>query len=164
MPVEEKDPSAACTGTSRCSVSDIARSLLVHSTDSFLVQCMRFGIVGAVATVADWVSYILLTRALHVYYLYAQAAGYGIGITVSFALSIKWVFASRTLGHRALDFVVFAAVGVVGLGLTELLIWFFHGVVGLHDLLGKAIATVLVFFWNFGARRYLLFTRAKSVA
>ncbi len=138
-------------------IATLTKSVLIKRTESVFTQAFRFGIVGAVATIADWSTYGAATRVLHFHYLEGQVAGYTVGITVSFLLSIKWVFAARTLGNRALDFVAFALVGIIGLALTSLLMWIGVDKLRLFDLLAKAIATVLVFFWNFGARRILMF-------
>ena len=52
---------------------------------------------------------------------------------------------------------VFALIGLIGLGLTELLMWLFAGRAGLHYLPSKLLTTALVFIWNFAAKKLLLF-------
>ena len=46
---------------------------------------------------------------------------------------------------------------MVGLGLTELFMWLFTDIIGLHYMLSKAITLWIVFSWNFSARRFLVF-------
>jgi len=48
-------------------------------------------------------------------------------------------------------------VGVVGLGLNEGLLWLFTDRLQVYYLASKCIAASLVFFWNFGMRKALLF-------
>ena len=48
-------------------------------------------------------------------------------------------------------------VGIVGLGLTELLMWLLTGKAGIHYLVAKVITTVIVFVWNFSAKKLILF-------
>ncbi len=55
------------------------------------------------------------------------------------------------------EYGLFVFVGVVGLGLNELLLWMFTDALGLYYLLSKVIGASLVFFWNFGMRKALLF-------
>jgi len=48
-------------------------------------------------------------------------------------------------------------VGAVGLALNEALLWVFTETLGLHYLISKILAATLIFGWNFGARKLLLF-------
>ena len=59
--------------------------------------------------------------------------------------------------NRAAEAGVFALIGISGLGLTELLMWLLAGKAGLHYLVSKIVTTVIVFFWNFAAKKILLF-------
>ncbi|MBR1806568.1 MAG: GtrA family protein [Selenomonadaceae bacterium] len=43
--------------------------------------------------------------------------------------------------------------GVVGLGLNQLCMWFFVDVAGLHYLIAKLGATVIVTAWNYVTKR-----------
>ena len=57
---------------------------------------------------------------------------------------------------------MFALIGVVGLGLNELIIYLCTGVWGMWVMLSKIISTGIVFFWNFFARKYILFRSGKE--
>jgi putative flippase GtrA len=46
---------------------------------------------------------------------------------------------------------------MVGLGLNEVFIWFFTAEVGFYYLISKIISAIIVLFWNFFARKYVLF-------
>jgi putative flippase GtrA len=56
------------------------------------------------------------------------------------------------------EFLVFAGIGVIGLGLNELIIWFFTARIGLHYLASKIVSTVAIYCWNFFARKVALFS------
>jgi putative flippase GtrA len=60
------------------------------------------------------------------------------------------------------EFTAFTVIGVVGLGLTELLMYTGVDILGLHYLPTKLITVVIVFAWNFGMRRMLLFGRKAT--
>ena len=47
------------------------------------------------------------------------------------------------------------ALYLIGLGLTELLMWAFTDGLGLFYLLSKAIAAVIVLLWNFFAKKLM---------
>jgi putative flippase GtrA len=53
---------------------------------------------------------------------------------------------------------LFGALGVVGLGLTELLLYLLSGLLGAPVLLSKVVATAATFLWNFTSRKLLLFS------
>ena len=59
--------------------------------------------------------------------------------------------------NRKWEFTIFALTGVVGLGFTELLMWFFTGPLHLFYLVSKLIAAFIVVIWNFSARKVLLY-------
>ena len=75
------------------------------------------------------------------------------------------VFRDHTLHSHIIEFVFFAAIGVVGLGMNEAIMWMATELAGLYYLGSKLISTAVVFFWNFTARKYLLFYgKSKNVS
>jgi putative flippase GtrA len=99
----------------------------------------------------------LLTEAAHLMYLISAAVSFTVGVTVSYVLSILWVFGVRRAPSKAVEYGLFVLIGAIGLGLNEALLWFFTDPLGLYYLLSKCIAAALVFFWNFWTRKYVLF-------
>jgi putative flippase GtrA len=71
-------------------------------------------------------------------------------------LSLLWVF-SKSAYRRHVEISIFSLIGVVGLGLNLVIIWLFTSVFGLFYLESKLLAVVVVFFWSFGARKFLLY-------
>ena len=80
-------------------------------------------------------------------------------IVVNYLLSILWVFANHTQNNRWVEFLVFAIIGIFGLGLNEIIIYLGTDIVGLPYMLSKLISTAIVFFWNFFARKIILFKK-----
>jgi putative flippase GtrA len=62
------------------------------------------------------------------------------------------------MNGRLSEFFVFALIGLGGLLLNEVFIWFFTEVLLLFYLVSKAISTVLVYLYNFLVRRLVLFS------
>ena len=52
---------------------------------------------------------------------------------------------------------VFCAISVVGLLLTELLMFLFTSHLHVYFMVSKLISSILVFFWNFLARKFILY-------
>lgn len=96
---------------------------------------------------------------------YGLAAGIGFigGLWVAYALSIRFVFATRTLDDERVEFLVFAGIGLLGLLMTEALLWMLVSGAGWSPLWAKLPTAGLVFLFNFGARKALLFTRRQKV-
>lgn len=131
--------------------------LFRQNTDKTIVQLFRYFFVGGAAFIVDFGSLYILTDIFGIYYLISAAIAFILGLIVNYLLSISWVFNQRTMDNRLSEFTVFTIIGVIGLGLNEVLIWFFTGYIGLFYLVSKIIAAVIILFWNFFARKYALF-------
>lgn len=133
------------------------QSLFKDQTERTLVQMFRYTFVGGVAFLIDFGSLFILTDFCGVYYLVSAAISFILGLIANYSLSISWVFNKRTLGNKKLEFGVFALIGIVGLGLNEILIWVLTEDLQLYYLISKMVAAILILFWNFFARKFTLF-------
>lgn len=136
--------------------------LLREPTDNTLIQLFRYTFVGGFAFVVDFGSLYSLTEFAGFHYLVSAAVAFMLGLFVNYLLSVRWVFNSRTMSNRWLEFALFGLVGIVGLGLNELIIWFFTEQVGFHYMGSKVVSAIIVYLWNFFARKRLLFTREPT--
>ena len=129
---------------------------ILHS-QATIFQLIRYGFVGGVAFVADYASLYIFTEWLGVQYLVSAAFAFIIGLTFNYILSNLIVFTTHRLNNRWLEFSIFAIIGVIGLGLNELIMYCACEMIGMHYMIAKLISTALVFFWNFFARKLTLF-------
>lgn len=148
--------------------------VLLKPTESDLWQLVRFAIVGAVATVADYAVLLSLYKNLHTSQVSAVAAGYAVGLLVCYVLSIVWIFPHRNITDKRLEFALFMIIGAIGLVLTEIAVDITLRVMGLVPSLtaqmsgamrisaAKFVAVVLVFFYNFWARKVTMFRRPSG--
>ena len=120
--------------------------LLLSVVSSLLSFGLDFGVLA------------FLTEVLRIHYLVSAAFSFTLGTTMSYALSILFVFDLRRYASPALEYGLFVLVGLSGLGLNELFLWTLTDVLGIYYLLSKIAAASLVFFWNFGARKLILFS------
>lgn len=133
------------------------RNLFLAPTQNLWIQLLRYGFVGGVAFLADFGTLALLHHGLRLNQYVATAVAFFVGLLVNYLLS-KWaVFHQDAACGKTAEFITYAVIGVIGLGLTELLIWLLHEKLGLAVLVAKAIAAVLVLLWNFAARRCILY-------
>jgi putative flippase GtrA len=92
----------------------------------------------------------------------AAALGFLAGVSCAYACSVKFVFRARRLQDRSAEFATFVAVGVAGLVLTEALLWLLVHRLQLAPVAAKLFTAGLVFFFNFGVRRALLFNPGRK--
>jgi putative flippase GtrA len=133
-------------------------SILLAKTDKTLIQLFRYTFVGGIAYCVDFGSLFFLTEFVKINYLISAAIAFLLGLITNYLLSTLWVFSKRTMANKKMEFLVFSIIGLVGLGLNEALIWFFTELAGFHYLISKMFSTVVVFIWNFFARKKMLFS------
>jgi putative flippase GtrA len=132
------------------------------ATRGTLPQLLKSVAASLLAFTADIGLLALLTEAAGLHYLISGCFSFLVGTTVSYVLSVKWVFPVRRLSSKSVEYVLYIAVGAVGLGLNEALLWVFTEPLGIFYMASKVIAAALIFFWNFGARKLILFSAREE--
>ncbi len=135
--------------------------LLINKTDNTILQLLRYVFVGGVSFVFDFGVLYVLTQYFNVYYLISAAISFTIGLVINYLLSIMWVFNSRSFGNRILEFFTFALIGIIGLILNELFLWALTDLLFIYYLYSKMISTFILLFWNFFARKIILFNKSN---
>lgn len=128
-----------------------------------LVDLAGYGLVSVVALACDWGLLVGLS-ALGLPYLAASTISFTVGMAVAYALSIRFVFPTRRAVSREAEAGGFFAVGFVGLVITQLLLFVLVSKLGLAVALAKAPTTAVVFLFNFGCRRGLVFARSAAAS
>ena len=135
------------------------RKLLLEPTNDTWIQIFRSVFVGGAAFLVD-AGVLFFVEKTGVHYLVAAAIAFIFGLFANFVLSKKFVFAQSDINKKVdkvREFAIFAVVGIIGLLFTELLMYLCTDVIHLYFMLSKVIATIIVLFWNFGARKFLLY-------
>jgi putative flippase GtrA len=105
-------------------------------------------------------AYVQLMRSLAVSVI-ALAFDFGLsfiaGVLVNYGLSVLWVFPDRKLQSRRLELIVFITICAIGLLGNLLIIAVLVEQAGVDYRLAKMVSTVVIFFWNFLARKKLLY-------
>jgi putative flippase GtrA len=120
-------------------------------------QLLKTVVASQAAFWLDFGVLALLTEVAGLHYLASAALSFLAGTTLSYWLSVRWVFDTRRVASKAAEYALFVLVGAVGLALNEGLLWLFTEAAGLHYLLSKAVAATIIFGGNFAARKLLLF-------
>ena len=140
-------------------MKDKLRLIFTGESNNTIIQFIRYIFVGGAAFVADAGALWLISLFAH--YLIAAAAAFIIGLIVNFALSKLFVFTDNT-HNKAAEFITYGLIGIIGLVLTELLMYLFTEKIGLYFMLSKIITAVIVLVWNFAARKIVLYRGNKK--
>ena len=133
------------------------RNVFCGKTENTLFQLFRYTLVGGLAFVIDFGSLYALKEKCGLHYLVSAGIAFILGLMVNYFISVKWVFNSRAVKSRLMEFAIFAAIGLVGLALNELFLWIFTGLLAIYYLVSKLMTAFIVYFWNFFARKFILF-------
>jgi len=133
------------------------RQLFTEPTTKPFIQFIRYVFVGGCSFLVDaGVLWLCVHAGMH--YLVAACFGFVVGLACNFALSRALVFRAQTARvGRVLEFAAYALIGLIGLGLTEALLYFFTDLLHVYYMISKVIASAVVLFWNFFARKILLY-------
>lgn len=120
-----------------------------------MLQIIKFGIVGVVATVVDCGVLVLLKEFLHVDVLVSSAISFCVSVAVNYILSMTFVFKSKNRDKIG-EFLLFVLLSIGGLCLNQLILWIGIRFTDVYYLMIKAIALVVVPVYNFITRKLFL--------
>lgn len=127
-------------------------------------QLLRFTVIGSTNTGIDIGVYALLTRTIDwfgAHYLTAAVVSFFVAGINGFFWNKHWTFRHKVkYAHRQM--VKYLTVACIALTINQLLLW---GLVngGVHDILGKFIATVLAGVLNFLMQKFWTFPLVEAV-
>ena len=129
------------------------------STTSFAEtrHIARYFVVGGVCAIVDLGIFFVFAKLANLPYLRVAAAGFLIATLLNYFLSVRFVFVSGARFRRRWEVALVFAVSAVGLGLNQLILAICVEQLGVELVLSKIVATGFVFFWNYFARRVLVF-------
>lgn len=117
----------------------------------------HYFVVGAAAAAVDISFFLVFSTWLRFNYLLVGIVGFVIATLVNYALSIRWVFQSGQRFGRHAEILSVYVVSAIGLGLHATILYWAVARLDLPGIVGKIVATGLVFFWNYAARNYYVF-------
>ena len=121
-----------------------------------IAQIMKFGIVGVLATLIDYIVLWILTEYAGLYYVASAAISFSVSVGFNYICSMRYVFVRKENADRRKEFVIFLVLSIIGLGMNQLLMWIGTDVLGIYYLIAKLFATALVMVYNFITRKLLL--------
>ena len=125
--------------------------------NNLLMQLFKFGIVGVLATLLDFLFLFLFTDVFGMYYLLSAAVSFVLSTLFNYVASMRFVFSSKfSKDEKSKELILFVILSIIGLLLNQFLMWFFVEKIALYYMAAKIVATFFVMAWNFISRKVWL--------
>ena len=119
-------------------------------------QIFKFGIVGGIAFVIDYGIMVISKELLGFSILLSAGLGFTISIIFNYIASVKWVFDVNKEKDEKKNFILFIVFSIIGLVLTELIMFVGTNIINISYLIVKIAATSIVMVFNFITRKLFL--------
>ena len=130
---------------------------------SNVIEFLLYGLTSLVSLIADFSVFSAGIRLFGIPWAYSATLGFVVGVLVNYALSIKFVFSEQRLkGNRTGEFVVFSTIGIIGLLITQGVLYVGIELLRTQPEVAKIFATAISFLANYFLRKYLLFRTAAD--
>lgn len=121
-------------------------------------QFIKFCIVGTINTIIDYAFYLLFSRVVGIYFLYANLLSVALAMTSSFIFNKYWTFRDPSRNIK-MQYFKFLLVNLVYFILNNSIVFSLVRYLKIYDLVAKIIAVIIGLFWNFFANRYWTFKK-----
>ncbi|MCX2479512.1 GtrA family protein [Pedobacter sp. MC2016-15] len=122
----------------------------------FRQQVFKFILVGGFCASIEFITFNILIKFTQIEYLVANVISIIIAIIINYVLSRAFVFekSKHTKRNEFLSFILFS---VLAIALNQLILWLFFEVIRLDIQLCKALAIIIVAFFNYLTKKHIVF-------
>ena len=124
-----------------------------------IIQLIKFGIVGVIATVVDLGVLMLLKEILGIDVLISSAISFSVSVIANYILSMLFVFKSSQ-NSKIKEFIIFVLLSIGGLLLNQFIMWIGTEFISVYYLWVKVFAMFFVPIYNFVTRKIFLEKKA----
>lgn len=121
------------------------------------MKVVRYFFVGAASAAVDFFVFALLALGFGLHWFPVGVLSFVLASTVNYFLSIRYVFQSGTRFSRRTEVTLIFIVSGIGLLVNQSILWILIEMVKINMLIAKVLATLVVFFWNYGIRHSYVF-------
>lgn len=123
--------------------------------NKLIKQILKFGVVGGIAFVIDYVLLYILTEFVGIHYLISSIISFTVSVIFNYILSIKWVFdVKKKQGTK--EFIIFIILSVIGLLINSLIMYLMVDILKIHYMISKLVSTFIVMVYNFITRKIFI--------
>ena len=112
--------------------------------------------MAAIIVCIELASFAIINIGLNVSYLIATPVSMGIGIVLNWYFSQKLVFKNRKYKPH-IEFTLVLIASLVGVAIQLVVTAFVVEILHMLPILGKVLAIIVTFFWNFWIRKKYIF-------
>lgn len=124
--------------------------------EKIIKQIFKFGIVGGICFLIDYIILFICTDIFNIYYLISSIISFTISTVFNYILSVKWVFNVKRQNEKKKNFIIFVTFSVIGLILNQIIMWFGVEILSIYYMITKIISTIIVMVFNFITRKIFL--------
>ena len=126
-------------------------------------QIAKFGVVGIIATLIDYILLFILTDVFKIYYMTSSIISFSVSLIFNYIASVKWVF---NVEHKQTykDGLLFLIFSLIGLWINQEVMYLTVEKLGIYYMISKIFATGIVMVWNFITRKIFIENYEKVVA
>ena len=135
------------------------KEVFINKTENSGIHLIRGIGSSGIAFIVDFLILILLVEIFHIHYIAGAIAGFIAGTTLLYFISVSWIFISRRVDNRLLEYILFIFLGIIGGILNILLLWIFTEKAGIYYMISRLMAAGMVFLFNFLSRKIILFSK-----
>lgn len=121
-------------------------------------KLIKFGVTGTLGLVIDFSLTWFIKEELFFNKFVANGIGFTVAVISNYFINKRWTF-NNDKNKIAPQMMAFITVSSVGLLLNSTLLYVFNEMLSINFYLSKAMAIVLVFFWNFTASSLFVFNK-----
>lgn len=125
-------------------------------SDDF-TRFIKFGLVGVLNTIINWVLFILL-NSIGVYYIISNIIAYSISTLNSYLWNSKWVFKYNGDNVNQTTF-KFITLNIIGLVLNTIILFLLVDIIKLPKIIALIITTGIVMILNYFINKLWVFKK-----
>ena len=119
-------------------------------------QIFKFIIVGGFCASIEFITFNIFISFFKIDYLIANVISILIAVSINYLLSRAFVFEKSRYSKRD-EFLSFVLFSVLAILLNQMILWVLFEVIKLDIRLCKALAIVIVAFFNYLTKKYIVF-------
>lgn len=141
----------------------LLHKLFIAKTNNSFLQFFRYIFVGGIAAIVNIGALFVFTDIFGIHYIISNILGFILGLITNYLLSKMFIFTNENGMNKRKEFISYAIIGIIGLGVDTLFMLICTSGLGIYYLLSKIISTIITFIWNFGARKFMYHMERKKL-